>query len=133
MIQWRFSRRLDGRIPHRHRPPRSLSSKFSFDPESEAGRKVIDKINERVAEASKKQTSDGVASSKGVPAEGGGGLGGTGGDDTASSSADTPVTQFAKQIPALHLKLESRACGLFAAWVRDTVILIDAMGRAEEM
>lgn len=46
---------------------------------------------------------------------------------------DTSATQFAKAIPVMMLKLESRACGLLAAWMRDTVILVDASRRAEEM
>lgn len=46
---------------------------------------------------------------------------------------DTPATQFAKAIPVMMLKLESRACGLLATWMRDTVILVDASRRAEEM
>lgn len=110
---------------------------YSFDPESEAGRGVvkvvIDKITERAAEAAKKKTSDGFAPSKGLSAENGGGYGGAGGDEPAGSSTDTPATQFAKQMPLLQLKLESRACGLLAAWVRDTVVLIDALTRAEDM
>lgn len=110
----------------------------SFDPESDSGRKVvklvIEKIIERVAEASKKKDSDGAPSPKGtLAAEMRGGYDGASDDDTAGSSTDSPATKFARQIPVLHLKLESRACGLLAAWVRDTVILVDALGRAEDM
>lgn len=126
-------KRLDRCIDHRHR---AGCRERSFDPESEAGRKVakvvIDKIAERVIEASKKKNSDGIASARSLSTEEGGGYGGAGGDETESSSADTPPTQFAKQMPLLHLKLESRACGLLAAWVRDTIILVDAVARAEE-
>eukprot|EP00903_Cladosiphon_okamuranus_P016193 g14943.t2 len=108
----------------------------SFDPESEAGRKVakvvIDKITERVVDASKKNISDGIASSRSLSTEEGGGSGDAGGDGTESPSADTPATQFARQIPLLHLKMESRAGGLLAAWVRDTIILVDALTRAED-
>lgn len=46
---------------------------------------------------------------------------------------NNPAAQFAKSIPAIKLKLESRACGLIAAWMRDTVILVDGLRRAEDM
>eukprot|EP00752_Nemacystus_decipiens_P006721 g6044.t1 len=110
---------------------------IDFNPESEAGREaakvVIEKITERAAEASKKEIGDAFAASKDVPVKEGGGYGGAGGDDIAGSSADTPAAQFVKRMPLLPLKLESRAIGLLAAWVRDTVVLIDALTRAEEI
>lgn len=100
---------------------------LSFDPESEGCQKVvkliIEKMTERaVAEASKRTASDGVVSSNGAP----------GGGDTADSPPDTPATQYAKQMPVLPLKLESRAGGLLVAWVQAAVILVDALFRAEE-
>lgn len=129
-------------------PPKCLHSRVprrryacfptrSFDPESDAGRGVtkvvIDKITERAAEASKKNASDGIRTSKDLSTEESAGRGGAGGHEIAGFSADTPATEFIKQMPLLHLKLESRACGLLAAWIRDTVLLIDALTRAEEL
>ena len=123
----------DRRIPHRHH---ACVPTRSFDPESEAGREiskvVIDKITKRAAEALKKKNADGIAPSKGL-AEEGGGCNGTSGDETTGSSAETPATQFATQMPLFQLKMESRACGLLAAWVRDTVVLVDALARAGNM
>lgn len=116
---------------------RARCRELSFDPRSETGRRVakvvIDKITERAAEASKKKVGNVAAASKGVAAEEGGGYGSAGGDDTAGSPTETPATQFVKEMPVLHLKMESRACGLLGAWVRDTVILVDASTRAEDM
>lgn len=101
---------------------------------------VIDRITERAAEASqvtteasKQKSSHGVAPSKNLSAEEGAAASGTGGDNTAGYFADTPATHFAKGMPLLPLKLESRACGALAAWVRDTVVLVDALTRGEEM
>lgn len=109
---------------------------FSFDPESGGGQRVvklvIEKMNERAAAvASKKKSSDEVISSNGAP------RGANGGDedpdDSEDSFPDTPATQYAKQMPLLPLKLDSRASGLLAAWVQAAVVLVDALCRAEEM
>ena len=53
--------------------------------------------------------------------------------DVVSMESNKPSIIFAREIPAMPLKLESRACGLLAAWIRDTVILVDAMQTAEAM
>lgn len=54
-------------------------------------------------------------------------------DDRAEHEPEeSPGVLFARKIPVMALKLESRACGLLAAWVRDTVIFVDALSRAEE-
>lgn len=105
---------------------------YSFDPESEVGRKVvklvIEKMAERAAtEASKKNLSDGITPSKVAPRD-------ASADDADpdESLPDTPATQYAKQMPLLPLKMESRASGLLAAWVQAAVILVDALCRAEE-
>lgn len=110
---------------------------FSFDPESEAGQKitalVIDKMNQRAEEASKKKASDGAASLTRGPSTDGGGLGGGTTDDTTGCSTDAPAAQYARDIPVLSLKLESRACGLLVAWVQASVLLVVELRRAEKM
>lgn len=45
----------------------------------------------------------------------------------------TPSVLFVRAMPVMALKLESRACGLLVAWVRDTVIFVDALCMAEEV
>lgn len=66
-------------------------------------------------------------------------VGGDGGDgDILEGNADhtsdkeNPGIMFARAIPVMALKLESRACGLLAAWVRDTAVLVDALSWAHE-
>lgn len=106
---------------------------LSFDPESEGGQKVvklvIEKMNERaIAEDSKKNSSDGIGPSNGAP------RGAVGADGSPNDSVpDATAIQYAKQMPLLPLKLESRASGLLAAWVQAAVILVDASCRAEDM
>lgn len=64
-------------------------------------------------------------------ASGAGGSNPAGGERRDRNLFDNPATVFARAIPVTLLKSESRACGLLAAWVRDTVILADALHRAE--
>lgn len=54
-------------------------------------------------------------------------------DNSAEKSLECPATQFARAMPVMLLKLESRACGLLAAWVRDVVILVNVLSKAEAM
>ncbi len=109
---------------------------FRFDPESEAGQKVvqlvIDRITERNDQASKKRWTDGVASLTRSPTTDGDGLGGND-DNTPGSSAGPSVAQYVRDMPALALKLESRACGLLVAWVQASVLLVIELRRAEKM
>lgn len=74
-----------------------------------------------------------TASGQAVAAVEGGSSGGTGGGGSGKGieACDNPATRFARAIPIRILKSESRACGLLAGWVRDTVILADALLRAE--
>ncbi|CAM9710801.1 unnamed protein product, partial [Scytosiphon promiscuus] len=110
----------------------------SFDPESEAGQKVvklvIDKMTERsAAEASKKGNSDGGGSATRSPGSAGGVTNSDGGGTPLASLPDSSATLWAREIPVLALKIESRACGLLAGWVQATVVLVEAFSRAKEL
>lgn len=94
---------------------------------------VIDKMTERsAAEASKRKIVDGGVSAKRVPGSEGGGTA-SNGDEGVDSLPESPATLWAKEIPVLPLKMESRACGLLAAWVQATVVLVEAFSRAREL
>lgn len=103
---------------------------FSFDPESEAGMKtvkiVLDKMAQRQAEKSADAGGEDGNSCPFVSSK-------MGNSGICGIELDSPAIIFAKSMPVMPLKLESRACGLLAAWVRDTVIAVEAMQRAAEM
>lgn len=77
------------------------------------------------ADMSKTKAPDGV--SKGVHS---GSRDGGSGDGPNDGCPASPAIHYAKKIPIVALKMESRACGLLAAWVQATVVLFDALYRA---
>ncbi|CAM9585246.1 unnamed protein product, partial [Ectocarpus sp. 8 AP-2014] len=102
----------------------------SFDPESETGQRAVKLVIEQMAERSaadmsKTKVPDGV--SKGVPGRQSGSRDGGSADGSGDGCPASSAIHYAKKIPILALKLESRACGLLAAWVQATVVLFDAL------
>lgn len=110
--------------------PKTYVQPFSFDPESQTGKKTV------------KIVLDKMAQRQGEKSAGAGGEDGRSCPLVSSKMAnsgisgielDSPAVIFAKSMPVMPLKLESRACGLLAAWVRDTVIAVEARQREAEM
>lgn len=118
-------------------PPLSLSLPtsprrvgFSFDPESETGQRAVKLVIEQMAERSAADMSKTKVPhrvSKGVPGRQSDSRDGGNADGSGDGCPASSAIHYAKKIPILALKLESRACGLLAAWVQATVVLFDAL------